>query len=325
MNLDWDKLSTYSLRERPSKVQLEDFCRPLTGREKIADFIAALPDILGGQDLKAVIDAVVRARLEGRKVMMAMGAHVLKVGLAPAIITLIEKDIVQGIALNGAGIIHDFEIAYAGKTSEDVAAVLGRGSFGMARETGTMLNEAIREGDREGLGLGAAVGRYLCRQQLPHLEASLVATCSRRQVPLTVHVALGTDIIHMHPACDGAAVGRTSMRDFRLFCGQVADLDGGVYFNIGSAVILPEVFLKALSLVRNLGHQVSNLTTVALDFLRQYRVQENVVRRPTLDGGGRGYYLTGQHEIILPLLTAGILARLDAVQANPEKKTKEQP
>ncbi|MBW1646394.1 MAG: hypothetical protein JRJ56_08785 [Deltaproteobacteria bacterium] len=318
--LDWDQINTYSLRDRPSKVSSADFCRPVSGREDISTFIDSLPNILGGRELREVIAAACRAHRGGRKIIFAMGAHVIKVGLAPAIIALLEKGIVQGIALNGAGIIHDFEIAYAGKTSEDVAAVLGSGDFGMARETGAMLNEAILAGDRDGLGLGEAVGRYFHRQRLPHREQSLVAACHRCQVPLTVHVALGTDIIHMHPACDGAAVGRTSMRDFRRFCEQVAGLAGGVYFNIGSAVILPEVFLKAFSLVHNLGHRVDQLTTVAIDFIRQYRVQENVVRRPTMDSGSRGYYLTGQHEILLPLIIAGILARLDAGPAARDKE-----
>ncbi|MBN2332737.1 MAG: hypothetical protein JXO49_10060 [Deltaproteobacteria bacterium] len=314
MTLDWHKISTYSLLDRPSKVNAADFGRPLTGRETVGEFIAALPNILGGQELREIINTACHAVDSRRLMLLAMGAHVIKVGLAPMLIPLIERRIIQGIAMNGAGIIHDFETAFAGKTSEDVSEVLGQGTFGMAAETGQLLNQAIREGARNGWGLGYAIGRFITEEQLPFLDKSLVAACYRHQIPLTVHVALGTDIIHMHPDCDGAAVGSTSMTDFRTFCELVAKLDQGIYFNVGSAVILPEVFLKALSLVRNLGHQVSGLTTVAIDFIRQYRVQENVVKRPT-QNGGRGYYLTGQHEILLPLLIAGILARLEQQQA----------
>jgi hypothetical protein len=311
MTLDWHKLSTYSLRDRPSKVALADFSRPLTGMETISAFIDSLPDILGGRDVKEIIDRVSRAFASDRLILMGMGAHVIKVGLAPALIPLLERRLLQGISMNGAGIIHDFEIAFAGKTSEDVGAVLGKGNFGMARETGQCLNEAIKKGAENGWGLGYAVGHYINQAQLPHRDQSIVAACHRLGTPLTVHVAIGTDIIHMHPDADGAAIGAASMKDFRTFCELVARLEQGVYFNVGSAVILPEVFLKALSLVHNLGRQVQGLTTIAIDFIRQYRVVENVVRRPTMESG-KGYYLVGQHEILLPLLIAGILARIDS-------------
>ncbi len=309
MTLDWQKLSTYSLLERPSKVDIADFSQPLTGKENISEFFDNLPNILGGQDIKKIINTVCRSFESGRLILFAMGAHVIKVGLAPALIPLLEQRIIQGIAMNGAGIIHDFEIAFAGKTSEDVSEVLGAGNFGMARETGKYLNEAINKGAENGWGLGYSIGHFINQKQLPHRDKSIVAACYQHGIPLTVHVAIGTDIIHMHPDADGASIGATSMKDFRIFCELVAKLDQGVYFNVGSAVILPEVFLKALSLVHNLGHQVNGLTTVAIDFIRQYRVMENVVKRPTKENG-KGYYLTGQHEIILPLLIAGILAHL---------------
>ena len=311
MTLDWQKLTTYSLLERPSKVDLTDFCRPFTGRENISEFIGRLPDILGGRDLKEIIDAVYRSFASGHLILLAMGAHVIKVGLAPALIPLLERRIFQGIAMNGAGIIHDFEIAFAGKTSEDVSEVLEAGNFGMARETGQYLNEAINEGADNGWGLGYAIGHFINHEKLPHRDKSIVAACYSHNIPLTVHVAIGTDIIHMHPDADGAAIGATSMKDFRTFCELVATLAQGVYFNVGSAVILPEVFLKALSLAHNLGHRTEELTTVAIDFIRQYRVMENVVKRPTMESG-KGYYLVGQHEILLPLLIAGILARIDS-------------
>ena len=309
MTLDWQNLSTYSLLDRPSKVDLTDFSQPFTGKENIGKFIDQLPNILGGQDIKKIINTVCQAFTSGHLILLAMGAHVIKVGLAPALIPLLERQIIQGIVMNGAGIIHDFEIAFAGKTSEDVSEVLGTGNFGMARETGHYLNEAINRGAENGWGLGYAIGHFINHERLPHRDKSIVAACYQHNIPLTVHVAIGTDIIHMHPDADGASIGATSMKDFRSFCELVARLDQGVYFNVGSAVILPEVFLKALSLVHNLGHQINGLTTIAIDFIRQYRVMENVVKRPTRESG-KGYYLTGQHEIILPLLIAGILAHL---------------
>ncbi|MEA2108363.1 MAG: hypothetical protein U9P07_02925 [Pseudomonadota bacterium] len=310
MTLDWQKLSTYSLLERPSKVNMADFSQPFTGKENIGEFIDHLPNILGGKDLKEIIDTVCQTFESRRLILLGMGAHVIKVGLAPALIPLLERRIIQGIAMNGAGIIHDFEIAFAGKTSEDVSEVLGTGNFGMARETGQYLNEAINKGAENGWGLGYAIGHFINHERLPHRDKSIVAACYQHNIPLTVHVAIGTDIIHMHPDADGAAIGATSMKDFQNFCELVAKLDRGVYFNVGSAVILPEVFLKALSLVHNLGHQINGLTTIAIDFIRQYRVMENVVKRPTRESG-KGYYLTGQHEIILPLLIAGIMAHLN--------------
>jgi hypothetical protein len=307
--LDKSRLSTYSLSSRPSKVNLAGMAQRPTGRESIAEFLDRLPAFLAASDLKELIDIIVAARRRDRLVLLGMGAHAIKVGLTPVILELVEKGIIGGIALNGAGIIHDFELAYAGHTSEEVADGIGAGAFGMARETGEMLNRAISAGAREDLGLGRAVGRMIREEKLPHREFSLLGECYRMEIPVTVHVALGTDIIHMHPEADGAAIGQASLKDFDQFCSLVSRLDNGVYINLGSAVILPEVFLKAISLVRNLGHPVANLTTVNMDFIRHYRASENVVRRPTLDRG-RGIQLIGHHEVMFPLLAAGILSRL---------------
>jgi hypothetical protein len=223
------------------------------------------------------------------------------------LIDLMKRGFLSGLALNGAGIVHDFELAVAGHTSEDVAAGLGSGAFGMAKETGEQVNRAIVQGDRDGLGLGAALGRFLERARAPHLDVSLLATAWRLKIPATVHVAIGTDIVHMHPACDPAALGRTTHLDFRLFAAHVARLGGGgVYLNVGSAVLLPEVFLKAVTLARNLGHEIADFTTANFDFIQSYRPRVNVVERPT-QGVGRGYSLTGHHEILVPLLAAALV------------------
>ncbi len=231
----------------------------------------------------------------------------LKVGLSPVLIDLMERGFLTGIAMNGAGIVHDFELAVSGHTSEDVDAGLGSGAFGMARETGEEVNRAIVEGDRDGLGLGAAVGRYLEGRRARYRDSSLLAAAWRRGVPVTVHVALGTDIVHMHPACDPAAVGRSTHLDFRTFAALVAGLGGGgVYLNVGSAVLLPEIFLKAVTLCRNLGHDLTDFATANLDFIQSYRPNTNVVERPTR-GVGRGYRLTGHHELLVPLLAAALI------------------
>jgi hypothetical protein len=273
--------------------------------------VEGLPRLLAGETLISLRDEILRARARGRPILWGLGAHVLKVGLSRVIIDLIERGFVTGLALNGAGVVHDFELALVGQTSEDVKAGLGRGAFGMARETGEEVNRATVLGDRDGLGLGAAVGRYLCRRRPrpPHLEASLLATAWRLGLPATVHVALGTDIVHVHPACDPAALGRATHLDFRLFAAQVARLGGGgVYLNVGSAVILPEVFLKAVTLARNLGHRLSDFATANLDFIQSYRPGVNVVERPVAKTG-RGYRLTGHHEILVPLLAASLVEK----------------
>jgi hypothetical protein len=302
---------TYPLASRKSKVARSDFARPHARGASLAEFVERLPRILAGATLRGLRDEILRARARRRPILWGLGAHVIKVGLSPVLIDLMERGFVTGIALNGAGVVHDFEVAVAGQTSEDVAAGLGTGAFGMARETGEEVNRAIVEGDADGLGLGAAVGRHLStrRPRPRHLDASLLAAAWRLGLPATVHVAIGTDIVHMHPACDPAAVGRATHLDFRAFAGEVARLGGGgVYLNVGSAVVLPEVFLKAVTLARNLRHRVTDFATANLDFLQSYRPGVNVVERPVA-GAGRGYRLTGHHEILLPLLAAALVEK----------------
>jgi len=305
--LDLRGVRTYPLASRKSKVTRADFARPLPQGARVKDLLDALPRILGGRALRDLAADVLRARSLGKPILWGLGAHVLKVGLSPVLVDLMEKGLVSGIALNGAGVVHDFELAVAGQTSEDVSAGLGSGEFGMARETGEEVNRAIVEGDRDGLGLGAAVGRYLLARKPPHLDLSLLAAAARLGLPATVHVAVGTDIVHMHPACDPGALGRATHLDFRLFAAEVARLGGGgVYLNVGSAVMLPEVFLKAVTLARNLGHPLTDFATANLDFIQSYRPNTNVVERPTR-GVGRGYSLTGHHEILVPLLAAALI------------------
>jgi hypothetical protein len=304
--LELSGVRTYPLAERRSKVALADFARPLAPGASLADFLGSLPNILGGATLRELASEVRRARERRKPILWGIGAHVLKVGLSPLLIDLMERGFVAGVAMNGAGIVHDFELAVAGQTSEDVADSLGSGAFGMARETGEEVNLAIAEGDRAGLGLGAALGRYLLERRPAHVAVSVLAAARRLGLTATVHVAVGTDIVHMHPACDPAALGRATHLDFRTFAALVAQLGGGgVYLNVGSAVLLPEVFLKAVTLARNLGHDLTDFATANLDFIQSYRPSVNVVDRPTR-GVGRGYSLTGHHEILVPLLAAAL-------------------
>ena len=299
-----DGVRTYPLASRQSKVTLADFARPHVRGGTLRDFVDALPRQLGADTLRGLAAEIGKARQVDRPRLWGCGAHVLKVGLSPLLIDLMERGFVTGLALNGAGIVHDFELAVAGQTSEEVADSLGSGDFGMARETGEELNQAVVEGVADGLGLGASVGRWLHHRQAPHLGSSLLAAAWRLGLPATVHVAMGTDIVHVHPACDPGAIGRASHLDFRIFAAQVAKLGGGgVYVNVGSAVLLPEVFLKAVTLARNLGHTLQDFATANLDFIQHYRPSTNVVQRP-VKGVGRGYALTGHHEIMLPLLAA---------------------
>lgn len=311
---DWkpislEGVSSYPLAERPSKVRTEDFGKPWEAGGDFGAWLRGLPNILAASDFRNAAASIVHAVQKENLVILAMGAHPIKVGLSPVIIDLMERGILRGLSMNGACIIHDTEIAMAGQTSEDVAARLGTGSFGMAEEPATFLNEAIREGAKAGMGLGASVGSRLADAHLPHGECSILARAFKLGIPVTVHVAIGTDTIHFHPSVDGASLGQTTHLDFRLFARLVSRLEGGVFINLGSAVILPEVFLKAVSLVRNLGHQVKNVTTINMDFIRQYRPLANVVQRPTLEGGD-GYFLIGHHELMFPLLAAAVLEGL---------------
>jgi hypothetical protein len=304
---DLSGVRTYPLQSRPSKVRAEDFARPAEPGASVAQLMASLPNVLAAADLRAVVRAIVAARRDGGGVLWGLGAHVIKAGLGPVIIDLMQRGFVSAIATNGATVIHDFEIALAGATSEDVDETLGPGRFGMADETGRLLNGAITDGVKGGLGIGQSVGRFLEESQPPFARFSVLTAAARLGIPATVHVAIGTDIIHMHPAASGEALGAGSLRDFRYFVSNVARLERGVYLNCGSAVVLPEVFLKAVAIARNGGIALAHLTTVNLDFVRLYRPETNVVRRPTAGTTGRGYSLVGHHEIMIPLLAAAII------------------
>jgi len=309
--LDFSGVSTYPIATRKNKMNVrDDFARPVRPGMTVSELLAAMPDQLGSQALNRVIDAIVAAREKGKPVVMAMGGHVIKCGLQPVLKALIEADVITAVALNGAGSIHDFEIALIGATSEDVGAVLHAGTFGMAEETGAEINAALKKGVAEGLGHGESLGRMILERELPYRDQSLMAACVQKGIPVTVHVAIGTDITHQHPSADGAVLGAASFTDFRILTSVVSELgDGGVYLNIGSAVLLPEVFLKALSIAQNLGHHVDHFTTANFDMQQHYRPLTNVVRRPT-SGDSRGYTVTGHHEIMIPLLAAGVLDRM---------------
>ncbi len=309
--IDVSRLRTYPLTRRHSKVRVSDFSTAWTPGGSFHRFLDSLPDILAVKTLRSVVRAIVQAHRGGKPVILGMGAHPIKVGLNPVVIDLMRRGIITAVAMNGAGIIHDFEIALLGQTSEDVEAEIDSGRFGMAEETGRMLNDAIIQGARGNLGIGEAVGRYLLRErrQFKNSRLSILATAAQLDIPVTVHVAMGTDIIHMHPSADGAAIGAGSLMDFRKLAALVSNMEGGVYLNLGSAVILPEVFLKTITLGRNLGRPLRNITTVNMDFLAHYRPLTNVVKRPTQKGGS-GYSLIGHHELMFPLLAAAVREEL---------------
>jgi len=302
---DLSGVNTYPLKSRRSKAQASDFAHPVAPPATIASFIDSLPNVLAAADFKAVVRAIGDAKQRDAGIVWGLGAHVIKTGLGPVLVDLMERGFVSAIATNGAAVIHDFEIALVGATSEDVDETLGPGRFGMADETGRLLNTAVVDGVAHGLGIGQSVMRFLAAKSPRYAGASILAAAARMEIPVTVHVAVGTDIIHMHPAASGAALGEGSLRDFRYFVSNVARLEHGVYLNCGSAVVLPEVFLKAVALARNRGLPLAGLTTVNLDFIRLYRPQTNVVLRPTA-GSGRGYSLVGHHEIMIPLLAAAL-------------------
>ena len=303
---DLSGITTYPLKSRASKARVADFARPSVPGGSIGAFVDSLPGMLAAADFKAVVRAITAARRADAGIVWGLGAHVIKTGLGPVLIDLMERGFVSAIATNGATIIHDFEVALAGATSEDVDEALGPGRFGMADETGRLLNGAINDGVGAGLGIGQAVTRFLAAKQPQYAKQSVLSAAARLDIPVTVHVAIGTDVIHMHPAASGAALGEGSLRDFRYFVSNVARLERGVYLNCGSAVVLPEVFLKAVALARNRGLALAELTTVSLDFIRSYRPQTNVVARPTA-GTGRGYSLVGHHELLIPLLAAALV------------------
>ena len=313
--IDLSRVRTYPLAGRHSKVAATALGTLPTPGMSLGRFLDTLPDILAARDLRAIARAIADRHRAGGRLVLGMGAHPIKVGLSPLIIELMRRGILSAVAMNGACIVHDFELAYHGATSEDVAAALGTGEFGMAEETGRFLNTAIvRHG---ALGLGAAVGKAILDAKLPHRRLSILAQGARLGVPVTVHVAVGTDIIHMHPSADGAAIGAASLADFRRLAGVCEHLHRGVFINLGSAVIIPEVFLKALNLARNVGTRVGELVTVDMDFMRHYRPAVNVVQRPT-QGDGKGYQLTGHHELMFPLLCAAIQQAL----ATPRRRAR---
>jgi hypothetical protein len=311
-----DKVSTYPLASRPSKVTVRDFAKVAGPGAGVRAWLNSLPQILAGESFRAVVNAIEKARATRKLIIWGMGGHVIKCGLAPILVDLMRRGYLTAVAMNGAAMIHDFEIALVGATSEDVPEVLGRGKFGMAEDTGRLINDAIAAGDREELGIGEAVGRFLAgSRQARFRRFSLLAQAYRLRVPATVHVAIGTDIIHNHPATDPRALGAASHRDFLLLAALVKGLHGGgVYLNVGSAVVLPEVFLKCLSLAANLSRAPRGITTVNLDFIQHYRPVQNVVLRPTAGTGkgpdrSHGYMLTGHHELMVPLLAAALKSR----------------
>lgn len=307
--LELAQVKTYPLASRTSKVKLDDFAWPLSDDGSLSDFLASLPNVLAVQTLRKIAERMQRARELKKPIIWGIGGHVIKTGLAPLIIDLIQRGYVSAIAANGSVLVHDAEIAMIGSTSEDVDATLSEGVFGGADETGRLLNGAAREGSADQIGLGEAVGRSLVALQPKHKDHSLLCAAYESKIPFTIHLTIGGDIAHFHPTADGSSLGATTHTDFRLLAELVRRMDGGgVYLNIGSAVVLPEVFLKCVTLVRNLGHPLTNITTANFDFIQSYRPQTNVVRRPTEKGAGEGFSITGHHELTIPLLAAMLLS-----------------
>ena len=308
--VDLSKVTTYPLSRRKNKVKIADFARPPAPDGTFDDFLSSLPSILAAKELRELIEHIARAHTRGKPVVVMMGGHVIKCGLSPVIISLMECGIISAVAMNGAGSIHDFEVALIGETSEDVAENIQDGTFGMSEETGRLMNETIKTAAEEGVGLGEGLGNKLLAMSTDYVDYSILAAGVKLNLTVTVHVAIGTDITHQHPLADGAAIGETSFTDFRKFVSVVSELgDGGVILNLGSAVLLPEVFLKALTIARNLGYKVTNFTAANFDMIQHYRPRVNVVQRPT-NTGGQGYSFTGHHEIMIPLLANAVMEKL---------------
>ncbi len=306
--INLENINTYELASRPSKVTVENFAETFSENDSLKEFLSKLPDILAVRSLREIAKQIGRARKTGKPIVFGIGGHVVKTGLAPLIIDLMNRGFVSAIAANGSVLVHDTEIALVGFTSEDVDASLGKGDFGAARETGEILNAAAKKGLEDEIGLGEAMGREVSEKNPVNQNVSLLCQTYKNKIPFTSHLAIGADIGHFHASCDGAALGAASHTDFKLFCSIVKELNGGgVYLNLGSAVILPEIFLKAVTVVRNLGFPLEDFTTANFDFIQHYRPNTNVVRRPTADGAGRGFSVTGHHEIMIPLLAAHIL------------------
>jgi len=312
------KINTYPLKSRKSKVFYKDFAERFNPDKSFQKFIQSLPNMLAGQDFKNFLFLIKEARKTNKPIIFSMGAHLIKVGLNPLIIDLMEVNAISALAMNGAGIIHDFEIAFAGKTSENVSTQIKTGDFGMAKETGEILNKAINQGSKENIGLGESVGKTIFYSDFPYKNLSLLYSAYKLNIPVTVHVGLGTDIIHFHPNVRGEAIGKTSMHDFFLFCSLIEQIEGGgVYINIGSAVVMPEVFLKAVSYIRNKGTTLDKFYTAVFDFNSHYRPSQNIIKRPFKEGKGKGFYFIGHHEIMIPLLTAAIKSINLSEENNP--------
>jgi hypothetical protein len=307
--LELGKVKTYPLASRSSKVKLADFARPVEAEASLSQFLDSFPDVLAVQSLRKIAERMQRARESGKPIIWGIGGHVIKTGLAPLLIDLMKRGYVSAIAANGSVLVHDAEIAMIGSTSEDVDATLSEGVFGGADETGQLLNLAAREGAADQIGLGEAVGRKLRAMKPAHEQYSLLCAAYETKTPFTIHLTIGGDIAHFHPTADGASLGATTHTDFRLLAELVRRMDGGgVYLNVGSAVVLPEVFLKCATLLRNLGHALSDIMTANFDFIQSYRPLTNVVRRPTEKGAGEGFSITGHHELTIPLLAAMLIA-----------------
>lgn len=312
--VDLTGLRTMSIDDRKSKVDVQDFSSPLGAGSRVEDLLESLPNILAGRTLRTVIDCIVAARRSRRAVVVAMGAHVIKCGLSPILCDLMRREVITALAMNGAGAIHDSEIARFGQTSEDVVDGMRTGMFGMARETADFLNDGARAAQQHGIGFGETLGRSLIERAAPHAGVSLLATAYQCDVPVTVHVSVGSDIVHMHPSADGSAIGAASLHDFRILTEAMGDLgNGGVLLNVGSAVVLPEVLLKAMTVLVNLGRDLSGVTGVNLDFMQHYRSNQQVVAR-IAEVGGQGFSLTGHHEIMLPLIAAGVIEGVDGTE-----------
>jgi len=309
MNIDLKKVKTIEAKDKKFKVDSNDFSKRCKKGASFSEFMETVPKILAGNDFRKSVDAIVSARKNKKEVVFAIGGHVIKCGLSPLIIQMIENDIITAIAMNGASAIHDSEIALFGKTSETVENGIDDGSFGMSRETGILLNDAAKEAQKTNSGFGETLGRKITEMKAKNVHLSILAAAFKKKIPATVHVAIGTDTVHMHPNADGSAIGAATFTDFRIFSDKIANLEGGVYANIGSAVIMPEIFLKAITLSNNLGFKVRKFTAITLDFEKKYRENENVVKRPTMHGG-EGFYMVGQHEILLPMLTQAIIEKI---------------
>lgn len=307
--IDLDLIKTYELASRPSKVTVDDFAKPPSADDSIAEFLAKLPNILAVRSMRELACQIRRARDLGKPIIWGFGGHVVKTGLAPIVIDLMKRGYVTAVAGNGSVLVHDTEIAIVGFTSEDVDATLGKGDFGAAKETGEILNAAAKAGRAAGIGLGEAMGREVSSLDPPHADKSMLCEAYKCGVPFTAHLTVGADIGHFHASANGADLGATSHTDFRLMCSLVREMNGGgVYINYGSAVVMPEIFMKAVSVVRNLGYDVQDITTANFDFVQRYRPMTNVVHRPTANGAGRGFSITGHHELTMPMLAAQIIS-----------------